>query len=211
MKGIKLNQPLMKKLLLLLSIGFIFGCGEPAKTVNSAPTSSTPKLNPELELFSLIKKNYTDSNYLGVELKYANLHFDFPDSPYLDSLKNIYNESVSINNALELEQEGDGIITTVPLLTKADLEKPKRDNADAEPYMQYFSSSRSDFSRLVKSNLNDPDSFKFVETKYRDNGDGTITLIMEFRAKNALGGVITSKATAEFSKASKEFRNLAIN
>ncbi len=57
--------------------------------------------------------------------------------------------------------------------------------------------SNKDLKDLVKENMNDPDSFKHVETKYIDEGVGKgVTLYMKFRGKNAFGGVITSTAIA---------------
>lgn len=81
---------------------------------------------------------------------------------------------------------------------------------DNDEYLRYFNSKRSDFADAVKAQLNDPKSFEFVETKFRDNKNGTISLIMEFRAKNELGGTVTTKATGEFSKATKKIKKVEI-
>lgn len=81
----------------------------------------------------------------------------------------------------------------------------------ADDYSIYYATSHSDFARLVKNSINDPDSFELDETKHRDNGDGTITLLMDFRAKNVFGGVIRSRAVANFHKSSKEFTDLIID
>ena len=81
---------------------------------------------------------------------------------------------------------------------------------DDDEYLRYFNSKRSDFANAVKEKLNDPKSFEFVETKFRDNKDGTISLIMEFRANNEFGGTVTTKATGEFSKSTKKIKNVEI-
>ena len=50
--------------------------------------------------------------------------------------------------------------------------------------------------KLVKENLNDPKSFKHVETVYRDNGS-YLTVKMTYRAKNAFEGLVFQNVTAE--------------
>ena len=47
----------------------------------------------------------------------------------------------------------------------------------------------------VKQNMNDPKSFEHVETLYKDLGD-KIMVSMEFRGKNAFGGVVKNKVIA---------------
>lgn len=42
---------------------------------------------------------------------------------------------------------------------------------------------------LVKSNMNDPNSFEHVETLYSDYGD-TLIVSMRYRGKNRFGGVV---------------------
>lgn len=52
----------------------------------------------------------------------------------------------------------------------------------------------------IKARMNDPDSYKHVETKYRDKG-ATLAVVTVFRGKNGFGGVVTSTAVAEVSEA----------
>lgn len=47
----------------------------------------------------------------------------------------------------------------------------------------------------VKQRLNDPSSFKHVQTKYKLQGDVAI-LVMDFRGKNAFGGIVPSQVMA---------------
>lgn len=49
--------------------------------------------------------------------------------------------------------------------------------------------------KAIKETMNDPDSYKHVETKYGDHGD-YLTLTTKVRGKNAFGGVITSTVRA---------------
>jgi hypothetical protein len=46
--------------------------------------------------------------------------------------------------------------------------------------------------------MNDPDSYKHVETRYSEDGK-TIIVMTTFRGKNAFGGVVTNWIRARFS------------
>lgn len=50
-------------------------------------------------------------------------------------------------------------------------------------------------NELIKTHLNDPDSFKARETRIAPEVDGTHVLFVEFTAKNALGGTVRNIAT----------------
>lgn len=52
--------------------------------------------------------------------------------------------------------------------------------------------------QYIRKNMNDPDSYKHVETKYWDN-DETIVVQTTFRGKNAFGGVVTNSVKARVS------------
>lgn len=52
--------------------------------------------------------------------------------------------------------------------------------------------------RIIKKSMNDPDSYKHVETKYGDKGD-YILVETTFRGKNAFGGVVTNTMRAKFT------------
>ncbi|MWN89879.1 hypothetical protein GQ597_04025 [Gilliamella sp. Pra-s65] len=56
--------------------------------------------------------------------------------------------------------------------------------------------SHRNLEKYIKSKMNDPDSFKHVETKYIDNGSDNLIIITSFRGKNAFGGVIVNTVTA---------------
>ena len=50
--------------------------------------------------------------------------------------------------------------------------------------------------RLVKSIMNDPDSFKHDSTRFVDEGDH-LTVVMAFRGKNAFGALVRNEIRAE--------------
>lgn len=56
--------------------------------------------------------------------------------------------------------------------------------------------SQFNLVKLVKDNMNDPESFKHVETKYWDMKDKLVVL-MNYRGKNAYGGVVTESVKVE--------------
>jgi hypothetical protein len=52
--------------------------------------------------------------------------------------------------------------------------------------------------RIIKKSMNNPDSYKHVETKYGDMGD-YILVSTTFRGTNAFGGVVTNTVRAKFT------------
>ncbi len=58
-------------------------------------------------------------------------------------------------------------------------------------------SSHPALVELIKSKMNDPDSFEHVQSRFIDEGGTYIIVIMKYRGKNAFGGVITKYVTAQ--------------
>lgn len=58
--------------------------------------------------------------------------------------------------------------------------------------------SHTGLVKLIKADMNDPDSFQHVETRVVDKGDHLL-VGMTFRGKNAFGGVVTQIAYAKVS------------
>lgn len=56
--------------------------------------------------------------------------------------------------------------------------------------------SHRGLENYIKENMNDPDSYKHVETKYIDKKDH-LFVITTFRGKNGFGGVVINSVTAE--------------
>ena len=57
--------------------------------------------------------------------------------------------------------------------------------------------------KRVKTDMNDPSSFKHVETLVsKKRTDGTHTIKMTFRGKNAFGGVVKQTVVAKYSNSS---------
>jgi|SRR5690606_9981334 len=63
-----------------------------------------------------------------------------------------------------------------------------------ERHFSKFDGSYIKFREYIKSNLKNPSSFEHVETRYKDNNDGTVTVWMKYRAKNSFNAVVTEIA-----------------
>lgn len=65
-----------------------------------------------------------------------------------------------------------------------------------ESLFSLWDGSIPEVNKMIKENLNDPDSFKHDETTYEDLGyQKGIRYLVNFRAKNAFGGVIRQQFT----------------
>ncbi len=83
---------------------------------------------------------------------------------------------------------------------KAAAEKVRneRRNANIKAQFSAWDGSHRELERVIKKTMNDPDSYKHVETVYAEGSDG-ILVKTTFRGKNAFGGVVTNWVRAKFS------------
>lgn len=58
-----------------------------------------------------------------------------------------------------------------------------------------YDGSHRGLTRLLKENMNDPDSYEHVQTRFRDEGDN-ILVITKYRGNNAFGGKVLNDITA---------------
>ena len=61
--------------------------------------------------------------------------------------------------------------------------------------LSIYDGSHRDFKQAVKSRLENPSSFKHVETRVTPIKNNTHTIYMKYRAENGLGATITETAT----------------
>ncbi|SMH36066.1 hypothetical protein [Maritimibacter sp. HL-12] len=95
---------------------------------------------------------------------------------------------------------------TVAPIIEVDPEEAARkaaEEAEEKRYGQHclspWDGSQTEFVRRVKNRLNDPKSFDHVETRtWPVDPEGRNRLLMTFRAQNAFGGVVLSKAIGTF-------------
>lgn len=91
----------------------------------------------------------------------------------------------------------------VPVKTEseqsAELEKRKaaRETKRIENQFSAWDGSHPELTRIIKEQMNDPDSYQHVETRFKKIDDSTIDVYTTFRGKNKFGGVITKKVYAK--------------
>lgn len=81
------------------------------------------------------------------------------------------------------------------------------DPGDPKNFLHYYDGSNKELVKLVKSGMNDPDSFKHVETRFNDNGD-SLKLYMTFRGTNGFGAIVTNKISADLDKRTRTLSNI---
>lgn len=89
---------------------------------------------------------------------------------------------------IEETSEASGLLSEVT----EPKENPRKDLIASQ--FSVWDGSHRELVKLVKTAMNDPDSFEHVETNYWDQGE-TILIKMQFRGKNGFGGVVTQTAT----------------
>ena len=71
-----------------------------------------------------------------------------------------------------------------------------------ERYFSVWDGSNTEFVEAVKNKMNDPNSFKHVETRYDDRGS-YLRIQMTYRGKNAFNATITATSTCKFNKSTR--------
>ena len=61
--------------------------------------------------------------------------------------------------------------------------------------------SHRELTKVIKSNLRDPDTYEHIETTYEINGD-SVNVMTKYRAKNGFGGHVVETVTAITDKES---------
>ncbi|MFP9114436.1 hypothetical protein ACLI1A_10875 [Flavobacterium sp. RHBU_3] len=78
-------------------------------------------------------------------------------------------------------------------------EEYEKNRADfEESCLSSWDGSNRELVKIVKKNMNDPDSFEHVETSYKLYNDYAV-VIMQFRGKNAFNGTVLNSVTAKVS------------
>jgi hypothetical protein len=73
--------------------------------------------------------------------------------------------------------------------------KAKRDKEISSQFSPW-DGSHDNLEKYIKKHLNDPDSYKHVETRYFDKGDYLI-VTTTYRAKNGFNAIVTETMTAK--------------
>lgn len=115
----------------------------------------------------------------------------FAMSPFIDNRQN-----ANSHNDKQIKQEQQAKHKEEkPQKTPEQIEQEKRDNWIGRQFKPW-DGSHVILSRVIKSRLNDEDSFKAVETKYWDKGDHLVIKEM-FTCKNGFGATMKHVATAK--------------
>ena len=202
----------MKKILLISILVFISSCEKPKKTYYSViiqkdTFGGTEKfeeiidtLNLENDSLAMIR-NYT--SYLFSKLNNETWKKDYPDNEYLttevldykllDENKNLIVSNISTEEKKKIEKS---IIESIK-----DSKKELKEIETSNPEEQFskWDGSHKKLTELIKSKMNNPDSYEHVETKAANKSD-YILVVTTFRGGNAYGATITSTYTAKCDK-----------
>lgn len=74
--------------------------------------------------------------------------------------------------------------------------KPQTREERIEAQFSAWDGSHRNLTKAIKASMNDPDSYKHVETVYWDMGD-YLQVKTTFRGKNVFGGTVTNAVTAK--------------
>jgi len=126
------------------------------------------------------------------------------------------NSSNTVSNNMNTIQEAKSqsastvAPTPKPTLSPAEIAKKAEDdkiNAEVQKVTDHkiwvdalfspWDGSCKELVKLIKDNMNDPDSFKHVDTRFTNNKDDSVTIIMKYRGKNSFGGVVTEYVEAK--------------
>lgn len=125
-----------------------------------------------------------------------------PENDHLENIKILEMidkiEPLNIDNksSLQKHKEQQKIID--------DIEQKKQDRKKMiSSYFSPWDGSCTILENYIKENMNDPDSYKHVETRYGDYGD-YLTIRTKYRGKNAFGGTVTNYAAIKIDLNTKK-------
>jgi hypothetical protein len=101
------------------------------------------------------------------------------------------NKAEAYQHEVELKQKTKE--DSLAAITKAEEDSVNVVKERAERLQRNFDpwdGSHINLVKYLKENLNDPDSYEHVDTRYWDVSDSDIVVLMKYRAKNAFGGKI---------------------
>jgi len=174
-----------------LSIG-LFGSETPADKMKSAFITKERKLRNILKenKDSTSVKNALDSlTVLITSVEKDSLlpeHFAAYDS--FDSI---------ITNRLDYE-ESKTWLRDMKARENAAAEKQAKMDAVISSVFSAWDGSCRNLERSIKTNMNDPDSYKHIETRYSyDTDEGYFDVITKFRGRNGFGGMVVNAVKAK--------------
>lgn len=211
----------MRKLIFILATSLLVfgGCNnnDDSKTsiykegVNSlSKVKELPVPEEEVKLYNIIKKNYIDGNYLDLQFRAEQFYKEYRMSDKMDSVEIMYEKAMDELEAQEMKEYGSLAFKRYKLSENPILNPNPKQSAPAEDFLNRFIGRGSDFAKEVKSQLREPNSFEYIETKYMNKNSGYIALVMRFKAKNGIGLVVEREAIGKFDKVTEDFYDIKI-
>ena len=88
---------------------------------------------------------------------------------------------------------GNNKVSTASTTTTTDA--PKSRSEIVQGFFSSWDGSHRELETAIKRSMNDPDSYKHEDTRFRDDGS-TVYVLTKFRGKNAFGGTVVNYAEA---------------
>lgn len=211
----------MKNYLLLMFVSLVAlgGCnnnrgvkthGSGEDTGMLLSNDSSPAPSEEIKLYNIIKNNYKDQNFLSLQFEAEKFYKQYRLSDKMDSVELMYERALDVLDSIEMEEEGSLAFKRYKLSENPILNPNPAMTAPAEDFLDRFVGRGSDFAKQVRSQLREPDSFEYIETKYMNKNSGYIALVMRFKAKNGIGLVVEREALGKFDKITETFSDVKI-
>jgi rubrerythrin len=124
------------------------------------------------------------------------LHQLHPENPDYTAQAAKYGEEWKARQAELAEQERKATADRAAQAAEAARQAARQRRIEAQ-FSPWDGSHRA-LEEIIKKSMNDPDSYKHVETRYGDYGD-YILVVTTFRGKNVFGGVVTNTWRAKFT------------
>ncbi|MDE5421737.1 hypothetical protein L3073_05920 [Ancylomarina sp. DW003] len=93
------------------------------------------------------------------------------------------------------EKERERLAAEIAVEVQKMEEKTKKRKKKIHDLFSPYDGSHPALTRLIKKNMNDPESYSHADTRFRDDGE-TIFVITKFRGTNAYGGVVLNTISA---------------
>lgn len=113
----------------------------------------------------------------------------------INLMKEQASEREKLIKEIEEKREQERIATELEAKRKKEEELNKNRKETIEKQFSAWDGSHPALTRLIKENMNDPDSYDHIETKFRDDGN-SIFVITKFRGANAFGGKVINTISA---------------
>lgn len=164
----------------------------------------------EIELFGFIKRDFNNKEYVGVSSRSEEFYKEFRLSDKMDSVEFMYEAAIDALESQEMKEYGSLAFKRHKLTENPILNPSPAMSAPADGFLDRFVGRSSEFAELVKSQIKEPDSFEYIDTKYMNKKSGYIALVMRFKAKNGIGNVVEREALGKFDKVTEQFNDIKI-